>query len=102
MLVLSVARLVHAAQREELRNRRKGSLAAVQAAHRQAHEKQLRQIRRPKPKTRGAKLQKAANAAINCHTSLQLSQTKGKYHKEKQERTHMVLAVCRLEGTAPS
>jgi hypothetical protein len=100
MLVLSVARLVHAAQREELRNRRKGSLAAVQAAHRQAHEKQLRQIRRPKPKTRGAKLQKAANAAIDCHTSLQLSQIKGKDCKvNKNALTWRFLSIGWMEQT---
>jgi hypothetical protein len=102
LLMLSVTRLAHAAQPEKLRNRGKGSLVAVQAAHRQEHEEQLGQVRRPKTKTRGAKLQKAANAAIDGHASLQLSQTKGKYRKEKQERTHMALVVCRLDGTAPS
>jgi hypothetical protein len=100
LLMLSMARRVCAAQTEKLRNRGKGSLVAVQAAHRQEHEEQLGQVRRPKTKTRGAKLQKAANAAIDGHASLQLSQTKGKYRKEKQERTHMALVVCRLDGTA--
>jgi hypothetical protein len=98
--MLTVERLARATHFEKLLEGGKGSLVAVRAAYRQAQEEQLRQVRRMKPKTRGAKARKTANAAINCHLNLQLLIKPGRKNAKQREMNFWLIA-CRLNGTTP-